>query len=491
VIPRTSRPAVLTAAAVLATAAAVAVLLPARAWAHATLIGREDLPLPEWLFIYGALLILVVSFVGLLLAWRKPHFEDRPARPATPRLSALLLNRFTEALAGLIGVALLILVVWTGLDGVVAPDRNFSVSFVFVTFWLGVTAISVLFGDVFRAFNPWRATGRAVSAGFTLIAGQRAPAPLAYPERLGRWPAAIAVGGFLFLELVWGQSGFAAAGIEPRDVAIATLVYSAYTFAAMALFGVDRWIDRGEAFSQYFAMFASLAPIAYEDRRILLRRPLSGSTTWSGPAGSLALVLIAIGGTTFDGAQEGLLKDPINSLYGTLIDAGASPVASLRLANTLFLLLALVVVTGIFWAGIQGMRIVESKRSARELATAFAHAFIPIALAYIVAHYFSYVVYLEQAQFTFLLSDPFGTGDDIFGTADSGIDYTLLNASVIQYTQFGAIVIGHVLALALGHDRALKIWGNTRDAAWSQVWMLVMMMFFSMLGLYLLSEANG
>ena len=137
------------------------------------------------------------------------------------------------------------------------------------------------------------------------------------------------------------------------------------------------------------------------------------------------------------------------------------------------------------------MKIVERKLSARQLASAFAHAFIPIALAYIVAHYFSYVVYLEQAQFTFLLSDPFGTGDDIFGTADSGIDYTVLNASVIQYTQFGAIVIGHVLALALGHDRALKIWGNTRDAAWSQIWMLVMMMFFSMLGLLLLSRANG
>ena len=246
------RQAVLIVAAVVMTAATIAVLAPGQALAHATLIGREDLPLPEWLLLFGSLVILVVSFAGLVLAWRKPHFEDRPARAALPRLSGLLLNPFTATLAGLVGVALTVLVVWTGLDGVVAPDRNFSVSFVFVTFWLGLTAISVIFGDVFRAFNPWRAIGRAVSAGFSLVAGQRAPAPLAYPERLGRWPAAIAVLGFLFLELVWGQSGFAAAGISPRDVAIATLVYSAYTFAAMALFGVDRWIDRGEAFSQYF-----------------------------------------------------------------------------------------------------------------------------------------------------------------------------------------------------------------------------------------------
>ena len=57
--------------------------------------------------------------------------------------------------------------------------------------------------------------------------------------------------------------------------------------------------------------------------------------------------------------------------------------------------------------------------------------------------------------------------------------------------QFGAIVVGHVTALALGHDRALALWKDPRDAAWSQVWMLVTMVFFSVLGLYLLSQANG
>ena len=121
----------------------------------------------------------------------------------------------------------------------------------------------------------------------------------------------------------------------------------------------------------------------------------------------------------------------------------------------------------------------------------FAHAFIPIALAYLVAHYFSLVVYQEQAQFTYLLSDPFGDGSDYFGTAGSGIDYGLVGATAIWYVQFGAIVVGHVIALALGHDRALSLWKDPREAAWSQVWMLVTMVFFSVLGLYLLSQANG
>lgn len=489
-IRRVSRLALPAAAAVLITSAATA-LLPGSAFAHATLIEREDLPLPEWLFIYGALVVVVVSFVGLLLGWHKPRLEGLASRPIAPRLSALLLNPATEALCGAIGVALTILVVWTGLDGTGAPDRNFSVTFVTVTFGLGLGLVSVLFGDVFRAFNPWRAVGRFASGGFGLIAGQRTPAPLDYPEWLGRWPAAIGLAGFLFLELVWGQTGFGLIGLEPRDVAIATLVYTAITFTAMALFGTERWIDRGEAFSGYFAMFASLSPLEAREGQLRLRWPLSGSTRWAIPAGSLALVIVSIGGTTFDGAQEGVLKDAINSLFGGLQDGGLGPVGALRTANTVYLLASLLAVGAIFFTGVRGMRIVARTRGASQLGRDFAHAFIPIALAYLVAHYFSYFVYLEQAQFSFLLSDPFGDGSNLFGTTDSGIDYGVISGGLIQWVQFGAIVAGHVVALVLGHDRALSIWGDTRDAAWSQVWMLVMMMLFSVLGLYLLSQANA
>jgi hypothetical protein len=470
--------------------AGLVALFPQLASAHA-LIGRQDLPLPQWLFIYGSLVILIVSFVGLLLGWREPRIEGRTGRPTGDRISRLLVNRGTEAFAGALGVGLLVLVVWTGLTGVHAPDRNFSITFVFVTFWIGLVVASVLLGDVWRALNPWRAIARAFSALFTRVAGQSAPAPFAYPERLGRWPAVAGLAAFLFLELIWGQTGFAAAGLEPRDLAIATLVYSGYTFAAMALFGIERWTERGETFSVYFGMFARIAPLEVREGRLMRRPWLVGLTTWSGPAGSLAMVLIAISGTTFDGAQEGKLKEPINSLYGSLSDAGVSPLGALRISNLAYFLATLAVISLIFWAGIWGMRIVERKRSAGELGRLFAHAFVPIALAYVVAHYFSYAVYLEQAQFSFLLSDPFGTGADLFGTADSGIDYGVLSANSIWYVQVGAIVAGHVVALALGHERALKIWGNTRDAAWSQIWMLVMMMFFSVLGLILLSQSNG
>ncbi|MGH2951442.1 MAG: hypothetical protein ACRDKX_05285, partial [Solirubrobacterales bacterium] len=145
------------------------------------LVGRQDLPIPEWLFAWGASLVLIVSFVALTLAWHRSRFEDDAWRAVSPRLSGLIVNRFTETLAGLAGVGLLAVVVWSGLHGTEAPDRNFSITFVFVTFWLGLVVASVLFGDVFRAFNPWRATARVAGRGFELIAGRSPPPPLRYP----------------------------------------------------------------------------------------------------------------------------------------------------------------------------------------------------------------------------------------------------------------------------------------------------------------------
>ena len=468
---------------------AAALVAPAPVSAHA-LAGRQDLPIPEWLFAWGATMVLLASFVALTLAWRSPRLQSEGWRPAARPLSRALVNRGTEAIAGLIGIALLALTVWSGLEGTAAPDRNFSLTFVFVTVWLGFVLLSVLFGDVFKAFNPWRALGRAAGGAFRLVAGQAAPR-LSYPEWLGRWPAVVGLLAFLWLELVYGQSGFQTAGLEPRSVATATLLYSLVTFAGMAIFGIEQWTRRGETFSVYFEMFSRISPVEIRDRRLGFRRPLSGLATWVAVPGTAALVLVAIGATTFDGAQEGALSEVIASAYETLVEGGLGPRAALRITNTAFFLAVVLAVGGIFWLGIRGMRTVAGSPPVRRLGEAFVHAFVPIALAYLVAHYFSLFLFQEQAQFTYLMSDPLGNGADYFGTADRGIDYGVIGATAIWYIQVAALVIGHVLALVLGHDRALATYGDAKAAARSQYWMLALMVSFTSLGLFLLSQANA
>jgi hypothetical protein len=477
------------AAAALTGSAFASLLFPAAAPAHSALVGKQDLPIPEWLFAWGASLVLIVSFVALTLAWRTALLEDDHWRPAPRWLSGAIVNPLTIGLAGAAGVFLLGVVIWSGLEGTTAPPQNFAPTFVFVTFWLGLVFLSVLLGDVFRAFNPWRAIANAISWVFRFIARQDAPSPLAYPQRLGRWPAVAGLLGFLWFELIYSAGG--TEGLSTSELAVAAMAYTVITFVGMALFGIEAWLRQGETFSVYFGMFATLAPIEVRDGRLGVRRALSASTKWAVVPGSVAVVMVALGGTVFDGAQEGLLKEPIEWLFETVQDLGADPSLATRIANSAFLLLSVGFVAGVYWLGIRGMKSVRgTDLSVGQLGRIFVHSFIPIALAYLVAHYFTYFLWLEQGQFTYLLTDPLGDGSNIFGISKDPIDYGLIGANAVWYVQVAALIVGHVTALALAHDKAVALYRDARAAARSQYWMLALMVGFTSLGLFLLSQAN-
>ena len=197
-------------------------------------------------------------------------------------------------------------------------------------------------------------------------------------------------------------------------------------------------------------------------------------------------MIASIATTSFDGAQEGALADPIKSTFGRISELNISLPNALRLTDTIYLLVCLAGVAALYLIGVQGMRTVRNAPPAPRLG--FAHTLIPIAFAYLVAHYFSLFVFQEQAQFTYLLSDPLGTGTtDLFGTASSGIDFSVISANAIWYVQVGALVIGHVCGLTLAHDRAIAYWKDYRQASRSQVWMLAVMVGFTCFGLYLLA----
>ena len=460
-------------------------------FAHA-LAARQDLPIPAWLFAWAASIVLIVSFYALSAGWRTSRFEADDWRPlGSDGLSRALLGVPVQALCGLIGIFLLGVVIYSGLHGTDAPDRNFAVTFIFVTAWLGFPLFGVLLGDLFRAFSPWRAAGRAVGWGFRAIARQP-PAHLPYPERLGRWPAAAGLVAFVWLEVVYGSTGGITTAISPHSTAVAALVYTIYTLGMMALFGVEKWCSRGETFAVYFGMFSTIGPLEVRGGRLGRRRPLSGTTKWAVVPGSAAVVIASISTTSFDGAQEGVLKNAISSLFNRLADANIDLTWALRLTDSFYMLVVLIGVSAVYLIGVQGMRTIRNAPPAAELRRAFAHTLIPIAFAYLVAHYFSLFVYQEQAQFTYLLSDPLGTGTtDLFGTSGGSVNYGVISANAIWYVQVGALVVGHVTGLILAHDRAIAIWKDYRQATRSQYWMLGVMVGFTCFGLYLLSSANG
>jgi hypothetical protein len=330
-----------------------------------------------------------------------------------------------------------------------------------------------------------------VGGTFSAIAGQR-PAHLRYPERIGRWPAAIGLMAFVWLEIIYGTSGGVTVGLEPHAAGVAALLYTGYTSVMMVLFGVEEWCERGEIFSVFFGMFSRLGTLGVSGGRLGRRRPLSAATKWATVPGSAAVVIASIATTSFDGAQEGAFKSGIEHTFRWLVDLGFALPSALHITDTIFMAITFLGVGAVYLIGVRGMSTVRGAPPVKKLRTGFAHTLIPIAFAYLVAHYFSLFVFQEQAQFTYLLSDPLGTATtNLFGTASSGIDFRVISSNAIWYVQVGALVVGHVIGLTLAHDRATAYWGDYRQAARSQYWMLAVMVAFTCFGLYLLSVANG
>jgi hypothetical protein len=385
---------------------------------------------------------------------------------------------------GAIGAFLLTVVVYTGFRGTQSATANFAPTFIYVIFWLGLVPASVLLGDVFKAFNPWRAIGRAVGWVARSAARGELPAPLAYPSWLGRWPAAAGIFAFAAMELV------ASDGDRPENLAIATLIYSALTFIAMALYGVETWIERGEAFSVYFNLFSRLSPIETREGVVGYRKPLSGLPALEVLPGTVPLLAVMIGSVTFDGASEAPLWTGIAPDISQFFqDLGLSPQNALEVAFLLGLIAAILLVYGFYRLGVIGAKSVGGGFGAGQLARAFVHSLVPIALAYVAAHYLTLLLFQGQA-ITFLASDPLGDGADLFGTADIQIDYGVIGANATWYWQVGFVVAGHVTALTLAHDRALAMYENARLAVRSQYWMLAVMVGFTSLALWLLSQSN-
>jgi uncharacterized membrane protein YhaH (DUF805 family) len=461
----------------LVTQAMVALAVPAAADGHG-LVGRTDLPIPQWMFAWAAGIVLVVSFVGLAALWPHPRLQQRRLR----RVGRFA--RWLEPACSVVGVAMFAGIVYSGLAGTEVATANLAPTFIYVLFWVGLPVASVLLGDVFRPFNPWRAAGRTLAWVVRRAAGRRVALPLRYPRQLGRWPAAAGLVGFAWLELVYVNRD------DPRTLALLALGYAVLQALGVALYGDEQWSDRADAFGTYFRVLSRLSPIEVKRRVLYLRPPLSGVPELELLPGTVALLCVIIGTTTFDGASNGgLWRQAAPTIQGWFTDLGLGLEPALELASTIGLAMAIGVVSGFYWLGIRGMRSVSARLSAPDLAGRFAHTLVPIAFAYVLAHYFSLLIYQGQAA-GYLVSDPLGNGANLLGTAGWQVNYTVISASAIWYVQVGALLAGHVSGLVLAHDRALTVYRRSEQAVRSQYWMLVVMVGFTCLGLWLLSAVN-
>ena len=467
------------AVAVLLALVSGALLVPAVAGAHG-LVGKTDLPIPRWLFAWAAAVVLIVSFVGLATLWPKPRLEQ-----ARERL-LITLPRALEVIPAAIGMVMFSGLIYAGIAGTSSATANVVPTFVYVIFWVGLAFASLLLGDVFSAFNPWRAFARLVAWLARRAWRRPLPEPMAYPQRLGRWPAVVGIVAFAWLELVY----VAPQKDDPERLAVFALAYAAVQFVGMSLYGIESWSRWGDAFGVYFGLFGRLSPLRWDDGRLRLRAPAVGAAHLDMVPGTVALLAVMIGSTSFDGFSVGSVwvsaQPHVQSFFA---DLGAAPTPAGELAGTVGLAAMILAIGGLYRLGILGVRSVGGERDAGELARRFGHSLLPIALAYVIAHYFSLLVFQGQAM-GYLISDPLGQGSNVFGTANSQIDYNAIASNTIWYVQVGALILGHVAGLILAHDRALTMYRKPSQAARSQYWMLAVMVAFTSLGLWILSSTQ-
>ena len=427
--------------------------------------GVQDPPIPIWLAYYGAAAVLVLSFAALGVLWRRAVLEQNHSRP---------LFRFpasaVRVLLGAIGLALFVLVFAAALVGERSVGTNISPTFVLVLFWVGLVPICVLVGNVWAWLNPWRAAAD-LTAWIWDRAGLAWEAPFQYPQRLGCWPAAALLFAFTAYELAYTDPA------DPRMIALAIAIYSWVTWVGIAAFGRDVWLPNGEAFTVYFGLLSRLAPFTLVDGRVALRNPLARVARNGDPPGIVAFVAVMLGSVAFDSVSRTTWWQ--DRVFRIESEAGAIGLNVLGLAG------AVAVVAVAFVLAVEIARRVG--RGDVRLETPFAGTLIPIALAYVVAHYLTLL--LVQGQLAIpLASDPFGFGWDLLGTLDYRVNVQPLSADAIWYSQTAALIVGHVLGLVLAHDKALALFGSSKVALRTQYPLLGLMVLYTVGGLWLLSR---
>jgi hypothetical protein len=132
-------------------------------------------------------------------------------------------------------------------------------------------------------------------------------------------------------------------------------------------------------------------------------------------------------------------------------------------------------------------RLSSVETSVLRAARVYVLSLVPIAIAYHLAHYLSYLMIAGQLAIP-ILSDPFGLGWDLFGTAAYRIDIGVIDAQDVWRLSVCAIVIGHIAAICIAHATSLRREKSARAAVISQLPMLVLMITYTMVSLWILSQ---
>jgi len=417
--------------------------------------GSADLPIPYTYALIGAAWALTFTFAVVAVAWRRPRFDPEKPGHALPQWITTVVDapatRWAAAIAGLLFVG------WVTLAAVFGPQdsANPLLGVCYVLLWVGLVAVSLAIGPVWRAVSPVRTVYR-------LLPVSRRPPPTAYPAGWGYWPAAFGLFAFVWLELASPDPGSLAA------VKIWLLLYLAVTLAGALVFGT-RWPANADPFEVYGVVASRLSPLHRNaDGLVALGNPFDHLPSMPVRPGLLAVLAVLLGSTAFDSFSA-------MPWWRNFVDAHAAsaPFGDVGIRSVGLLVFAAVVGTT-FWLGARATGGV-TRGQRRALPGQMAHSLIPIVIGYVFAHYLTYLV--ERGQQTV-----FG----LLGLRHAEVNYLLsLHPSVLATLKVCFVVAGHIAAVIAAHDRALRLLPKGHQVT-GQLPMMLVMVGYTFTGLYLL-----
>jgi hypothetical protein len=444
---------------------------------------RYDLPLPLSLYLFGTAAAVVLSFVVVgLFARHAPGARSYPRLDLGGyRLGRWLAHPALSALLKLIAAGLLVLTVTAGFFGNQDPYRNIAPTLVWIIWWVGFATFSAFVGDLWAAVNPWRSLFDLADRAYRRLTGRPGLSwHLPYPASLGVWPGVALLFAVSWTELVFPSPA------APTNIAWLALAYSLLTWGGMAFFGSQTWTRQGEVFAIFFGLFARFAPTERSETGLALR-PFGAGLLDDAPASAsmVAFVLLVLASVLYDG----LLSTPEWAAAEQFLVARAPDLgeSGAVIVKTVGLITFWAVFLAAFLAVSAVMSRVAGHCSPRDMAQRFVFTLVPIAIAYHLAHYLTYL--LTQGQYIIpLLSDPFGYGWDLLGTAGYRVNIAVVGARFAWYAAVISIVVGHIAAVYLADVRAHQLLGVRAAALRAQVPLTALMVVYTFVSLSILSE---
>ncbi|NDB68709.1 MAG: hypothetical protein EB015_12035 [Methylocystaceae bacterium] len=440
---------------------------------------RYDLPLPLFYYIVGAgATVLVSVLIITIFAQRNLCWAPTLQIPISYGVA-----QWIEGGLRLIGIVSFMIFLASGFLGEQGDwDSNFLPVSVWVLWWVGLAFLASLLVDFWPLLDPWRSLG--------LWLFRAAPSrEYKWLVRLDTWPAVALLLSFFWAELVWTENAV------PHKLATLIMAGSLVTFAGMALMGVETWRRHFDAFGLFFSLFGRFAPIAVRrdnSKVLLLLRPYGAGLKQDQPpsVSFMAFVILLLGSVTFDGINETPFWENITGIMvGIFYELGFIRAFGYGIAGALIKTLGLLATPLVFiliFLAVCALTGRLSGQGALLIAQRHVMSLTPIAIAYHLAHYLSYLLIQGQAALPFL-TDPLNLGWDLFGWAGREVDIAVVNARFIWVSALTAIIIGHIAAVFLAHQEALRDTSGW-DAVRRQWPMTTLMVAYTMLSLWILSQ---